>query len=451
MAKPIHRRLPLRLRLILAAGLVLIAAAIAIGTYRYLSKPTVLTIAVSDEGQIVQILNALAGRMAESSKHLRLKVVSTRSMVEAAALFGEGKVDLAVLRADLGNQGDARAVAVVAQSIALLFLPHGSPIEEVDGLKGKTIGVVDLDVNARIAEAIAESYNFDRSRFRNVRREDARAMLQSRQIQALLVVAPLSERALALMRSQLALKSRQRPSLLAIDQASAIAETTRYLESHELPKGALSGSPPLPDDDLTTLQVPINIVARRKLDDAVVGALTRFIIEAKGDLAGRFPALGQLRAPETEKDAYIPLHPGAAAYYEGDEKSFFDRYGDALFYGPMALGALASVFAGLWRFLGFGVPSPEAHPVALLVGLLLRAKEAPDEASLDAIEDEADAILSPELSDHAGAEDETGGRSLALVVSRLEQAIARRRRILRGPPARSLAAGTPPSPDGLPG
>ncbi|TDR90197.1 TAXI family TRAP transporter solute-binding subunit [Enterovirga rhinocerotis] len=441
MAKPLHRRLPLWLRLTMATGLLLIGVAASFGVYRYLSRPVTLTIAVSEEGHTLQLLNALAGRMAETSKDLRLKVVPTSRMLEAASLFGAGKVDLAVLRADLENQGDARAVAIIAQSVVLLFLPHGSPVEDVDGLKGKTIGVVDGDVNGRIVGAIAESYGFDRARFRDLTREDARTALQTRQVQALLVVTPLTYRALATMRAQFGLKSKQRPELLAIDQAAAIAAGARYLESHELPKGTLSGSPSLPDEDLTTLQVPVNIVAQRKLDDATVAALTRFIIDAKGELSGKYPALALLRAPETEKDAYIPLHPGAAAYYEGDEKSFFDRYGDALFYGPMALGGLASLFAGLWRFLAIGAPAPDAHPVVRLVGLLPRIRAATDEAVLDAIEDEIDDIVAPELSDRTERQADEKGSDLELAVSRLEQAVARRRRTLAGGGDRTAEAG----------
>ena len=30
------------------------------------------------------------------------------------------------------------------------------------------------------------------------------------------------------------------------------------------------------------------------------------------------------------KDAFIPLHPGAAVYFEGNEKNFFEKYGDAI-------------------------------------------------------------------------------------------------------------------------
>lgn len=429
MPPPIHRHLPLWLRLTLILGLALITGAIALGGYRYFARGTTLTIAASDEGQTIQILNALATRMAESHKHLRLKVVPTASMAEAADLFAQGKVDLAVLRADIGNQGHARAVVVAAQAVVLVLLPHGSPVADFDDLKGRTIGVLDAGANEHIVDAIAGSYGFDRSRFVGVTPDEARASLRSRRIQALVTVVPLNQRTLGALRSRFDLKSKLRPGLLAIDQAAAIASNARYLETHELPKGTLSGSPPLPDEDLTTLLVPVNIVAQSTLSDDVVAALTRIFIESRGDLSGRFAVLSQIRAPETEKDAYIPLHPGAAAYYEGEEKTFFDRYGDALFYGPMLLGALASLLAGIWKFLGFGSSAAKDDPVLALAGLFPRVRSAPDLASLDALEDEIDAIVEAELS--APGEEDGGRRSdLGLAVSRLERIVLRRRAVL---------------------
>lgn len=437
MALPqIHRRLPPWLRWVLTAGLALIVAAVALAAYRFAAKPVTLSIAASDEGQTIQVLNALALRTAEGNRRLRLKVVPTKSMIEAAALFADRKVDLAVLRADIGNQGNARSMVVVAQAVVLVLLPHGSPVEDFDGLKGRTIGVLDGELNQRIVDVIAESYGFDRARFRPLGLDEAKASLRARRIQGLLAVAPMNERTLGFLRSQFDLKSRQRPGLLAIDQAAAIAGNARYLETHELPKGTLSGSPPLPDEDLTTLQVPINIVVQRHLDDEVVASLTRLFMDAKGELSGKFPVLSQVRAPETEKDAYIPLHPGAAAYFEGNEKTFFDRYGDALFYGPMALGALASALAAVWKFLGFGVPYSTVDPIGVLASLFPRVRAAPDTAALDAVEDEIDAVMEAELSAPTG---EGGGReSLTLAVSRLERAIARRRAALgAGGPAAS--------------
>ncbi|MGC2079487.1 MAG: hypothetical protein WA728_26400 [Xanthobacteraceae bacterium] len=37
----------------------------------------------------------------------------------------------------------------------------------------------------------------------------------------------------------------------------------------------------------------------------------------------------KIEAPSTDKDADAVVHPGALAYLNDSEKSFFDKYGDA--------------------------------------------------------------------------------------------------------------------------
>ena len=57
-------------------------------------------------------------------------------------------------------------------------------------------------------------------------------------------------------------------------------------------------------------------------------------------MAGEYPLLAQVSSPSTDKDAYVPIHPGAAAFFDGDEKTIFDKYGDQFFYGSMMLGTI---------------------------------------------------------------------------------------------------------------
>ena len=90
-------------------------------------------------------------------------------------------------------------------------------------------------------------------------------------------------------------------------------------------------------------------MAKKTLSDDVVGTLTQAIMETRRDLTAEYPVLKQISAPNTDKDddkdTYIPIHPGAAAYFDGSQKTFLDRYGDQLTYGSMILGSLASIFA----------------------------------------------------------------------------------------------------------
>jgi len=49
---------------------------------------------------------------------------------------------------------------------------------------------------------------------------------------------------------------------------------------------------------------------------------------------------GRLAAPDLDPDAFLSVHPGAAAYYNGTTERFMDKYGDAIYLTPMVLAAL---------------------------------------------------------------------------------------------------------------
>ena len=119
-----------------------------------------------------------------------------------------------------------------------------------------------------------------------------------------------------------------------------------------MPKGTLRGSPPVPDDDLTTLRTSLYLVANKKLDTDVIATLTQTIMSARRDLMGEQPLLAQITDASIDPDAYLAVHPGAAAYYNGTQQTFMDRYGNEIYLAPMILGGVASVLAAAWKFWG---------------------------------------------------------------------------------------------------
>ena len=120
-------------------------------------------------------------------------------------------------------------------------------------------------------------------------------------------------------------------------------------------------------------------------------------MEARRDLLGEYPILAQMSAPDTDKDALIPVHPGAAAYFDGDEKSIFDKYGDQFFYGSMLLGSLMSLLAATWKFMTQD-PAPTAKgPSMQIYALIADVNAARNEAELTAIEYKINDLLKDEL------------------------------------------------------
>ena len=231
----------------------------------------------------------------------------------------------------------------------------------MDNLKGRTVGVVGGAANSKIVDVLTKEYDLVRAKvvFKDIALTDVRQAIQSKQIGALLVVTPLAERYLSLVRGFFQLDHKKVPVLIPIESAGAIAQAERAFESFDVPKGTLRGSPPVPEDDLTTLRTSLYLVAHKKLGADLVTRLTQAIMSARRNLMREQPIFAQITAPSTEQDAYLPLHPGAAAVYNATTQSFMDEYGNWIYLTPMVLGGAATMLAAAWKFLRLGSRATE--------------------------------------------------------------------------------------------
>jgi NMT1-like family len=272
---------------------------------------------------------------------------------------------------------------------------------------------------------------------------DVRQAIQSRQVSALLVAIPLAEKYLSLVRGFFQIDHKKVPVLIPIESAGAIAEGERAYESFDVPKGTLRGSPPVPDDDVTTLRTSLYLVAQKKLRADLITSLTHSIMSARRNLLRDQPIFAQITAPSTDQDAYLPLHPGAAAVYNSTTQSFMDEYGNWIYLTPMVLGGAATMLAAAWKFLGVGNRATEG-PLDSLYALARRIRKVDREAELSDIEDEIDGILKAERAKSAaGDESAVDDATLNVAAHRLESLIHDRRTLIaRGPAVASAAQAT---------
>jgi TRAP-type uncharacterized transport system substrate-binding protein len=418
-------RLPLWLRLVLIAGVAVLAAGAGLFGYRYYTHPVTLTVAAgSIDGEAAKAMSAIASRLVTINAPVRLTVIDTGTALAASKMFSSGKADLAVVRGDVGDLSQAQAVVVVSHMVALLIAPPGSSIDGMDKLKGHSVGVIGGEANSKLVDALSKEYGLDRAKvFKDVALADVRRALQSKSISALLVVIPLSQKYLSLVRAFFQQGAKALPVLISIDSAGAIAEAERAYESFDVPKGTLRGAPPVPDDDLTTLRTTLYLVANKKLSSDLVTSLTQTIMNVRRDLMVEQPIFAQITAPSTDPDAYLALHPGAAAFYNGTQQSFMDEYGNWIYLTPMILGGLATVFAAAWKFLGIA-PSPNDAPLDTLYALARRIRKAATAAELGSIEDEIDDVLKAQRAKAAdGDEDAVDATTLNVAAHRLENLI----------------------------
>lgn len=416
-------------RVVLVLGLVALAAGASLYAYRYFTRPVTLTIAVGSlDGEGQKVTAAIAARIAASKAVVRLNIVDKGTSLAATQAFSKGEVDLAIVRPDLGDMSNARTVVLVNHSVLFPIALAGVKAEGIEDLKGKTIGVVGASINKRLIDVLDQEYDLTRSKtkFVDLMPADIPAAIKSKQVQALLVVAPIAERYISRMRALFPRDAKQHPTLLPVE-AEAMAAIDHAYESFDMPKGTIRGSPAIPDEDISALRVPNYLVARKDLGNDVISDLTKAIMDGRAAMVSEYPALAQIAAPSTEKDAAIQIHPGAAAYFNGDIPSVFDKYGDQLFYATLLLGTVSSAIAATWKFMvssgETGGRSPER-----LYAMTSRIRNAPDEDELERIEDEIDDIIRKELAKTGDGEIDSGALTIAL--SRLEYLIGQRRRAL---------------------
>lgn len=427
-------KMPFWLRAASLLGAVVFCIGAGLLGYRWFTYPLTLTVAVgSADGEAAKAMSAIASQLVTDGAPVRLKVVDTGNAVESAKSFAAGKVDLAVVRGDVGDLSQAQAIVVLAHMAVLLIAPPGSQIDSIEKLSGRTVGVLGGEANARIVEVLSKTYDLAHNRvaFKSLDLPDARRAVQSKQVAALLVAIPLTEKYLTLVKGLFPQSSKMLPVLIGFESAAAMAEANRAYESFDVPKGTLRGSPPVPEDDVTTLRTSLYLVAKKSLDSDAATNLAQSIMKVRRELLRENPLFAQITSPSLDADAYLPVHPGAAAFYNGTQQSFIDEYSNYIYLGPMFLGGLASLLAAAWKFLGVGQPALREGPLDTLYGFSRRIRGARSETELSGIEEEIDNILGAErLKAESGDENGVDAATLNVIAHRLENLIHDRRAIL---------------------
>ena len=431
-----QQTLPIWVRAVLLVGVIFLIAGAGLISYRISQRPTTFTVAVGTlDGEARQAASLIAGHFATVDSPVRLKIENAGNVLDAAKTFAAGKADLAVVRADVGDLTQARAVAVMAEGVVMIVAPPGSNLTSIAKLRDHTVGVVGGEINHHVVEVLKKEYDLAHANvtFKDLSLLEVRQAVQAKQVAALIIVTPLVDKFLSLVKGAFRETATSAPVLIPIDAAGAITDGKGPYESFDIPKGTLRGSPAIPDDDVTTLRTPYLLVANRHLDQQLIGQLTKQIMAARRDLAANQPLIANIATPNLDADAFVTVHPGAAAFYNGTQESFMDRWSNAIYLTPMLLGALASVFAGAWRFLGLRGGEAEHTAPSRLCDFRERIRDLDDEAALRKLEDEIDALLRAQLAKAPGSE-ESNSETLAVIAlaQRLETLIHHRRLALAG-------------------
>jgi TRAP transporter TAXI family solute receptor len=426
--------------LVLAAGLLLFAA--MVGTAFLLLRPTTLRIAVgpagSDDHKIIQ---AMAQNFADESGSVRLSVVTTAGPVDSIHVLKDGQAELAIARADEDLPDNAGSVAILRKNVVVLWAPErpsrgrGKRIKAISDLPGHRVGVVGrTEVNAALLRVILKESGVDQDKVEIARFNPDKLgdMVRDASIDAFMTVAPLDSKptADAIVASA---RARGEPTFLPVDVSEAIASRHPLYQSEEIPGSAFTSQPARPDDKVETVGVDHLIVAPKSLSETTVAALTRQIFSARPALAREIRAAARIEKPDTDKDAAIPAHPGAAAYIDGNERSFMDKYSDYIWGGVLLLSVLGSISAAARHYIKRDERRLNVLHREKLVAAIAQVRKIETVEELDVMQHEADDILRETLQCYDdGAIEEADLAAYSLVLGQFHHAVADRRAALSG-------------------
>jgi TRAP transporter TAXI family solute receptor len=422
------------------------------GGYYFAMRPVALRIAVgpanSDDLRVVQ---ALTQAFAQAHSPIRLRPIQTEGATASAQALADGKADLAIIRGDLNVPKNAQAVATLRKNVVVLWVPPavkgkkaGPKITKIAQLSGRRVGVIGrTEANVDLLKVILQQYGVDPGKVAVVQFStgEAAEAIRSQKADAYLAAGPVNSK---ITTEAVAASTRDghAPTFLAIDSAEAIAQNHPMYEASEIPAGAFGGAPDRPEEEVKTISFSHHIVARKDLSDTTVAAFTRQLFAIRQTVMAEFPLAAKIETPDTDKDAAIPAHPGAAAFVDGEEKTFLDRYSDFIWWGLMGLSAMGS--AGAW-FAGYLKKDERSNNSSLrerLLEMLAAARRSDSSEELDQMQAEADNILRDTLHCFEnGAIEEGALTAFNIALEQFHHAVADRKALLANMPQNLQRAG----------
>ncbi len=453
-----------------------------------------------------KFVQALTDQIARGHHDISLQIVPTRSSGETVQAISKGQADLAVLPSNLEDSVRWPIIAIVRQNVMALIVPPSAATKKKDSdsgaaattsangtksagtksagsksaaakkttktvksdsdnsdasddssdsnkfgkvtqLSGKRVGIVTgNEATTGLLELMLSHYGvpLDKVTISQIDPGKLADAVKSDQVDALFVAGAATGRSISDAVAAATVNGKA-PSFIEIDQADGIAKRSPAFDSVDIDAGTFGGNPPTPDDSLKTLSFAEYLVARKSYSDSAIGALAKVIYSSRGALAAAVPGDVKIAAPSTDKDAAVIVHPGALAYLSDSQQSFFDKYGDDIFYGMLIFPVFGSAIAGVATYLRSNSRTRRLRLLQRVLDLVRKAHAAQTIEAIDQLQVDADNLVIAIIHQGEHEEfDETVRMSFAFALDQLRFAIAARRSAIADHGKADAAAGSAP-------
>jgi TRAP-type uncharacterized transport system substrate-binding protein len=410
-----------------AAGLFLVT--VLGGILFVATRPVVLRIAVESASENARIVEGIARVLTRERSPVRLSLTLV-DQGQAEALLKGGGADLATVRSDTMST-DSLAIAALRKSALFIWtaqLPgqKTARITEWKNLTDSRIALLNGSAaDLALLKVVLSSEGVPPNKVEIVPIASVDAMAGDRGINVFATVGATKSKAVAEGFRSFS-RFRDAPAFLGLETADAIVLSKPRLEALEMPKSAFGSNPALPSAPTSVIAVSDLIVGSKATSEQAAASLSRELFAHRQAISRETPDGASIDKPNTEKDAAIPAHPGVAAYIDGTERTFFERYGDYFWGGILVLSALGSFGAGLRAFL---YPDQQENVSALrdrVMDLAANIRGSADEDMMQ-IETEIDRIVRETLDKYEeGVVEEGALTALGIAVDQFRSAAASR-------------------------
>jgi len=396
---------------LLALGLALVVAMGGLAVYW--TQATTLVIAVAPrDGTEPELIRAYADALTAGRENIRLSILPFDDVRESAAALQDGRADLAVVRPDVSLPTNGLTLAILRDQAMIVASTEASGIKTFAKLAGKRLGIAaHKDADFSLLKSILGYYGLSLQEgasggsvpvngvlLVSIDEGDVAAAIRDRRIDAFVsIIAASAPKALALVGAVQSVSRGGRVEFIDVADADAIIERFPRLQAVSVPGGLFGGRPKLPAEDVKTVGASYRLMARSSLSRVVAADVTQHLFELRTAAARATDAAEYILAPAYETtaaatSARIPIHPGAIDYFEREQHSFIDRYGDTIYLIAAVAGALGSAVAWLRQRLARLRRERIDEVTDRLLAIIEEAPTLRDPASIEALHVEIDRL-----------------------------------------------------------
>lgn len=360
------------------------------------SMPVLRVAAGPKSGEPYKVAAAIASVVNARTDAFRLEVLATTDSQGSALRLTVSEAELALVQSGVVGRNNIALVAKLYPDMYQLLVRRGSGIKTIKDLEGRNLALPPVfSGQYRAFWVLANHYGLTTRRMFAVSMDDEEAVaaMLSGEVDAIFRVrGPRNNTIRSLI-------SKADVQFLAIDQGEAMRLRKPVLSTAVIPKGSYRGTPPLPARALPTIAVDRLLLARVDIDAGYIRTITRILFEERRYLLARTPLASFIRQPKTGDGTLLPLHDGAAAYYDREKPSFLEEKAELLAFVLSALVVLISAGLALRRFLGERKQGRVEDYTAMLIELEKEAKSASTIPELNVYKDRLTEMLGQVVQD----------------------------------------------------